>query len=125
MARQVTKARLDVTLKCGSKVWKKGTVFQAPIPLEIIQEMRLGTGTVKVLASKEAPPRILSAPIVNGKKYKTTGATLNLVDNSIVENQSPSSNVQEEVPIEPEKKGTKKKKLKKRVPIKKIKSKRT
>ena len=45
--------QLLVTLQAGKKVWVKGSVLEAPLPPEIMSEIRANTGTVKVLKVKQ------------------------------------------------------------------------
>lgn len=45
--------QLLVTLQAGKKVWVKGSVVEAPLPPEIMSEIRANTGTVKVLKVKQ------------------------------------------------------------------------
>jgi len=120
MARRITRVRLKVTLKCGSKVWGKGMVLGEPIPVEVIEELRLKTGAVEVVASEEVPPRPVLKIVRN---FTPTTTAVNVVNYDLEE---PSLLSKDTNTIEPdeEPKG-KKKKSKKRVPIKKIKSMRT
>jgi hypothetical protein len=55
----VEQVQLKVTLQAG-KLWEKGAILTAPIPPEILKEIELKTGTVKVLkvAEKKLPPKV-------------------------------------------------------------------
>jgi len=65
---EIERCRVSRTLQ-GSKLYRKGMVFDAKIkqiPSEILQEVRMNTGTVEVLSYKtnEPPP----VPVVEEKE---------------------------------------------------------
>lgn len=59
------KVELLVTLKSGTKVWRKG-VFNDPIPSDLQKEIKVKTGTVEVLDD---------TPSVKEKKTEPKGLT--------------------------------------------------
>ena len=62
------KVELLVTLKSRPNVWRKGTVLdstKSPIPQVILNEVRLETGTVRVLEGTTEKPKIVVPETVN------------------------------------------------------------
>jgi hypothetical protein len=45
----IEKVMLNVTLKSGKDVWQEGTILEAPLPPDILQEIKDNTGTVNIL----------------------------------------------------------------------------
>lgn len=73
---KIERAILKKALKAGETVWDKGTIFSAPIPDIILNEIRKQTGTVKVL---EQGREIVNTPVPVPKekvKEATTTTTL-------------------------------------------------
>jgi len=64
----IMKVELLVTLKSRPNVWRKGTVLdstKSPIPQVILNEVRLETGTVRVLEGTTEKPKIVVPETVN------------------------------------------------------------
>jgi hypothetical protein len=68
---KIEEVRLKVNLK-GNQYWEKGLVVKAPIPAELLQEVKLNTGTVEVLkyAKEEPIPAPVSEPVPELKVKK-------------------------------------------------------
>lgn len=105
--------RTKVTLKAGKKIWKEGTVLHAPLPPDILVEIRENTGTVEVLSSKKSetakpnPPPAGSPPL--------TSITTFVTDNQVEDEPPPLPKEEEPIPSEElreEGKAPKKRKLK-------------
>lgn len=73
---KIEKVLIEKTLKAGDTVWEKGTVVDAPIPKEILNECSYGTGTVKILKQvRENVIKPTPAPVQKEKLEKATTAT--------------------------------------------------
>lgn len=60
------------TLKAGKSLWLEGTVLERPLPPDILKEVELGTGTVKVLHSTPNLPKVrrTEARVVSAPDFK-------------------------------------------------------
>lgn len=60
----IAKVRLLVTLKAGDKSWAQGSILEAPLPPAILNEIRVGRGTVEILkvTQPEKEPEKVSVP---------------------------------------------------------------
>jgi len=71
------------TLKAGDTVWLEGSIESSPLPAVLLEEARLGTGTVEVLkGSKDESPGKL---IFVAKRVEETDKTTTTTSQSIVE----------------------------------------
>ena len=66
---KIEEVRLKVNLK-GNQYWEKGLVVKAPIPAELLQEVKLNTGTVEVLKFSQEEPSTVSEPVPELKVKK-------------------------------------------------------
>ena len=48
----IEKIKILVNLKAGNKRWEKGSIIEAPIPPELISEVRADTGLIEILEDK-------------------------------------------------------------------------
>lgn len=51
----IEKVIIKRTLKAGKTVWEEGAVLKAPLPPDILEEIRLNTGTVGVIEGDLRP----------------------------------------------------------------------
>lgn len=64
----IESVKLVKTVKCGSKLWVRGSIVPAPIPQPLLNELRLKTGTVEVFKEgvEVAPSTKVEEPIADG-----------------------------------------------------------
>jgi len=64
----IEQVQLTVTLKAGEKIWAKGEVISSPIPHELLDEVKLNTGTVKVLKQADVKKDVLFETVPDTKE---------------------------------------------------------
>ncbi len=92
----IEKVRLLKTLKAGSKVYLKGEEFASPEIDEILlNEVRIGARTVKVLKYKKAGPslKLIRKKVVDEEATISTlaGITSNLLDEEKIAPSKPKT----------------------------------
>ena len=51
----IEKVLLKTTLQAGDNVWVEGVIINAPIPQTLLDEVKLGTGTVEIVKKSHEP----------------------------------------------------------------------
>lgn len=94
---KVERAQLNVTLKCGNKKWKRGTIFDPeidgrPIPQEIIAEARANPRRVTILGrpvNEVSLADVISAKIMQDKVDGLVAELEEVREQLAVANQKP------------------------------------
>ena len=92
----IEKVKLLKTLKAGSRVYLKGEEFASPeIDEVLLNEVRIGTGTVKVLKYKKPAPslKLIRKKVVDKEATISTlaGTTSNLFDEEKIAPSKPKA----------------------------------
>ena len=69
----IEKVILTKTLKAGQKVWEEGTVLEAPLPPDILNEIYAQTGLVKVI---QGEPRSEAKLVFVAERVKETATSM-------------------------------------------------